>query len=423
VAAAGRRARAGPNPGVGTGSLLCMPPLVLLPPLTVRVHQQPWRPPGTNPAWHSPGNPDILSAFTQAQAHTAPAQFSDNSVPTPPEHCGWDQAGLVAALNQMSLQGSSYVLDTGATADISSSASILLSHLPPPSGITVGNGTTIPITCRGTSTLSSPTSIYHLNNVLVATDLVRNLLSVHQFTRDNACSIEFDACGFSVKDQQTGHVTLRCNSGGDLYTYPSTTAPSCSFTTTSSLWHHRLGHPGPSSLAKLRSMSVISYNKRSACLCHACQLGKHVRLPFSHSTSINHAPFDLLHCDVWTSPMLSNFGFKYYLIILDNYSHYCWSFPLRHKSEVHHHMIEFIAYAQNQFGTTPKSFQADNGTEVVNHTTTSSGLPTTPSAPCSSMCPCHLHTGLTPSQQQHTSSIGAPLYKTTYLTKYFTTHS
>jgi transposase InsO family protein len=34
-------------------------------------------------------------------------------------------------------------------------------------------------------------------------------------------------------------------------------------------------------------------------------------------------------------------------------------------------MIEFIAYAQTQFGTTPKSFQADNGTEFVNRATTS----------------------------------------------------
>jgi hypothetical protein len=34
-------------------------------------------------------------------------------------------------------------------------------------------------------------------------------------------------------------------------------------------------------------------------------------------------------------------------------------------------MIEFIAYAQTQFGTTPKSFQADNGIEFANHATTS----------------------------------------------------
>jgi hypothetical protein len=255
------------GPHSGGGPRFPAAPWYCYPPWTVGVHQQPWRPPAPTPAWRSPG---ILGPFTQAQAHTAlaPVQSSDNPAPPMAAQGGWDQAGLIAALNQMSLQGSSpWVLDTGATAHMSSSDGILLSHLPPPSfGITVGNGTTIPITCRGTSILSSPTSTYRLNNVLVAPALVRNLLSVRQFTRDNSCSIEFDAYGFSVKDKQTGHVTLRCSSGGDLYTYPSTTTPSCSLATTSSLWHHRLGHPGPSSLAKLRSMSVISFNKSSPCL-------------------------------------------------------------------------------------------------------------------------------------------------------------
>ncbi|XP_066344408.1 uncharacterized protein [Miscanthus floridulus] len=211
-------------------------PWYCYPPWTAGVHQQPWRP----PAW---GGPGVLGAFPSAQAHTvlAPAQFSGTatSAPPPQQQGGWDQAGLIAALNQMSLQGSSpWVLDTGATTHMSSSDGILLSRLPPPPS-------------------------------------VRNLLSVRQFTHDNNCSIEFDACGFSVKDQQTGRVTLCCNSGGDLYTFPSTLAHHCSLATTLSLWHQRLGHPGPSSLANLQSMSVISYNKSSPCLCHACQLGKH----------------------------------------------------------------------------------------------------------------------------------------------------
>jgi hypothetical protein len=77
-----------------------------------------------------------------------------------------------------------------------------MSRLPSPTfGITVGNGTTIPITCRGTSTLSSSSTTFHLNNVLVAPALVCNLLSVRQFTHDNHCSIEFDAFSFSIKDQ------------------------------------------------------------------------------------------------------------------------------------------------------------------------------------------------------------------------------
>ena len=85
---------------------------------------------------------------------------------------------------------------------MSSSDGILLSRLPhSDSFITVGNGSTIPISYHSTSTLSEADTIFHLNNILIAPVLVRNLLSVRQFTRDNSCSIEFDALGFSVKDQ------------------------------------------------------------------------------------------------------------------------------------------------------------------------------------------------------------------------------
>jgi len=96
------------------------------------------------------------------QAHTAfaPTQVSQ-PVAGPSTYGapgGWDQAGLIAALNQMALQGAHganpWVLDTGATSRMSSNDGILLSRLPHlPSSITVGNGTSIPISCRGTSTI------------------------------------------------------------------------------------------------------------------------------------------------------------------------------------------------------------------------------------------------------------------------------
>jgi hypothetical protein len=63
-------------------------------------------------------------------------------------------------------------------------------------------------------------------------------------------------------------------------------------------------------------------------LCHACQLGHHVRLPFAQSTSRASKNFDLIHCDLWASPIPSVTGYKYYLIILDDCSYYSWTFPL-----------------------------------------------------------------------------------------------
>jgi hypothetical protein len=43
--------------------------------------------------------------------------------------------------------------------------------------------------------------------------------------------------------------------------------------------------------------------------------------------------FNLIHCDLWTSLIVSISGYKYYLVILDDHSHYVWTFPLRVKSD------------------------------------------------------------------------------------------
>jgi hypothetical protein len=63
-------------------------------------------------------------------------------------------------------------------------------------------------------------------------------------------------------------------------------------------------------------------------LCHTCQLGHHIHLPFINSSSRADNIFDLIHCDLWTSPVVSVSDYKYYLVILDNHSHFVWIFPL-----------------------------------------------------------------------------------------------
>jgi hypothetical protein len=163
-------------------------------------------------------NPGKLGPSPQANTAFTPLQASSSGSNT------WNAAGLIAALQNMELQGD-WIVDSGASTHMTSSAGMLTQRLPPSiSSITVGNGTSIPVTSRGHSVLPTPTTNFALNNILVAPSIVRNLLSVRQFTRDNNCSFEFDAHGFSIKDLRTGHVILRCNCDGDLYTMPASTA-------------------------------------------------------------------------------------------------------------------------------------------------------------------------------------------------------
>nr|GEZ11478.1 hybrid signal transduction histidine kinase M [Tanacetum cinerariifolium] len=95
------------------------------------------------------------------------------------------------------------------------------------------------------------------------------------------------------------------NSKGDLYpvTRPST-LPAAFVSTSSSTWQQRLGHPGDEVLRSLSLRHFISCNKtKSTHIFHACQLGKHVKLSFHNSTSLVKQYFDIIHSDLWTSPI------------------------------------------------------------------------------------------------------------------------
>ncbi|GKE65204.1 ribonuclease H-like domain-containing protein [Tanacetum coccineum] len=60
------------------------------------------------------------------------------------------------------------------------------------------------------------------------------------------------------------------------------------------------------SLRRLVSSDSISCNKEKLpVLYHACQLGKHVKLPFVSSSSSVTSCFDIVHSDLWTSPIPS----------------------------------------------------------------------------------------------------------------------
>jgi hypothetical protein len=114
----------------------------------------------------------------------------------------------------------------------------------------VGDGSSLPVTFVG-----SAHGPFYLSDVLVAPQMVHNLLSIRQFTADNSCSVEFDTSSLSVKDLATERPLLRWDSIGPLYTLrlpasAASTSPSSSSsaalaaTPSSNTWHRRLSHPG-----------------------------------------------------------------------------------------------------------------------------------------------------------------------------------
>ncbi|KAJ9566959.1 hypothetical protein OSB04_002925 [Centaurea solstitialis] len=94
--------------------------------------------------------------------------------------------------------------------------------------IRVGNGSLMPVLLTGHAPFPMPNPYrpLHLHNILISPNIIKNLISVRQFTRHNKVSIEFDAFGFTVKDYQTRRPLIRCDSDGPLYPVQSTT-PQC----------------------------------------------------------------------------------------------------------------------------------------------------------------------------------------------------
>ena len=59
-------------------------------------------------------------------------------------------------------------------------------------------------------------------------------------------------------------------------------------------------------------------------------------------------------------------GYKYYLVILDDCSHFLWTFPLRLKSDTFPTIANFFSYVRTQFGASIQNIQCDNGREFDN---------------------------------------------------------
>ncbi|GJZ52463.1 ribonuclease H-like domain-containing protein [Tanacetum coccineum] len=253
------------------------------------------------------------------QYHGAPAMS-----PAPVSHA----PALPYAFHTMTLQNPNWNMDTGASSHLANNTGILTSFSNSsiyPS-VFVGNGHSIPVTHTGHSFLHTSSKPLHLNHILVTPHIIKNLISVRQFTRDNDVSVEFDAYGFSVKDYQTGRLLLRCDSTGDLYPVtqqPSSQTPVVLLSFSSTTWHRRLGHPGDDVLRRLESKKLISYRKsKLSALCHACQL--------------------------------------------DHFSHFVWVYPLHKKADLFDNFVAFRAYVNKQFNVDIKALQCDHGGEYDN---------------------------------------------------------
>lgn len=136
-------------------------------------------------------------------------------------------------------------------------------------------------------------------------------------------------------------------------------------TSSTNLWHHRLGHLSSSRL-DFMSKNLLNFPFQKYNKCDVCALAKQTRLSFPTSLISTVKPFELIHCDIWGPYKVNSLsGAKYFLTIVDDYSRFSWVFFMQHKSETQQLLLNFFSFTKTQFGTCVKNIRFDNGREFL----------------------------------------------------------
>ena len=123
------------------------------------------------------------------------------------------------------------------------------------------------------------------------------------------------------------------------------------------LWHAHLGHPSLSCLQLLASQCHLCSVQFQNFDCTSCHFGKQTKLPFNNNDSFSFAPFDLIYSDIWgLAPIPTEGGSRYFVIFMDDFSHYTWIYLIHHRSELVSIYQTFLKMIKTQFNRTIKVF-------------------------------------------------------------------
>jgi histone deacetylase 1/2 len=84
-------------------------------------------------------------------------------------------------------------------------------------------------------------------------------------------------------------------------------------------------------------------------VCDSCLKAKSHQLPYPKSTSVSHAPLDLIFYDVWGEAQTSVGRHTYYVSFIDGYSKYTWIYLINKKSDVFQVFHDFQNLVERKF--------------------------------------------------------------------------
>ncbi|KAL0663659.1 hypothetical protein Bca4012_100496 [Brassica carinata] len=137
--------------------------------------------------------------FCNVQGHSAkhcpklqnvPA-VSQSSRPFTPNASSWNPRANVAITQPYN--PNSWILDSGATHHLTTDLVNLSLHQPYTGGeeVTISDGSNLPISHAGSTSLNTPTHSFRLNDILYVPNLHKNLIYVYRLCNTNNVSVEF----------------------------------------------------------------------------------------------------------------------------------------------------------------------------------------------------------------------------------------
>ncbi|PKU79142.1 Retrovirus-related Pol polyprotein from transposon TNT 1-94 [Dendrobium catenatum] len=289
------------------------------------------------------------------------------------QHTAKSNRALTA--QQDSTANTDWYIDSGASSHMTNNIDNLDSYntYTGHDSVTLGDGRTVPIAHTGSGILPTPSRKLFLSNLLHLPSLSYNLLSISNLVKDNAISITFDENGFVFKDRKTNQVILSGPCSHGMYKVSTADSPAQAialqtFRTSSNSWHLRLGHPHQRVMHNISCCNPALHIVPTKFVCTSCLSCKGHKLVFENSVRRTKAPLELVHSDVWgPSPVSSNQGFRYYLLIVDDFSRFTWLFPIMHKSDVTNTFVYFTTFIEKQTNFKIKTIRTDGGGEFVNN--------------------------------------------------------
>ena len=292
-------------------------------------------------------------------------------------------SGTYALSHETELARNRWIVDTGATQHMCCDITIFSSvkTLPVPIEIQVGNGETTTATSSGDVKLNlklpnNVTTKCTVKNVLFVPGLVFNLLSVSQLTQ-NGKKTNFNNSFCKIIDDNDTLLAVATKVGNLYYLNCVMSQSGAAFTTQAlpdaNLWHRRFGHLGKNGIELLCKKRLVNGfhcgNENIDGVCENCCDGKIHRCSFpKNKTRRPRKPFELIHSDICGKINPQSFGGKsYFIIFIDECTHYVWCYSISAKSEAFQRFRDWKNLVENQFSVRMKILRTDNGGEYTSN--------------------------------------------------------